>query len=69
MGSEQEQYKVGDSVEWLYEMRGGYGYRWWVKAVVLKVNRKKITINALRTDGTEKVLSVDPGKLRRRVNK
>ncbi len=55
---------VGQKVEWLFEARGGYGYRWWVPAVVVKVGAAKVTINALKADGTTKRISVSPESLR-----
>lgn len=57
-------FATGDRVEWLYETSKGYGYRQWVPATVVKVCRKKITIDALKLDGTTKKISVDPSRLR-----
>lgn len=57
-------FQPGQRVEWLYESRKGYGYRWWVPATVVKVNRVKVTIDALLERGGTKRISVHPEKLR-----
>lgn len=59
-------FQLGQAVEWKFESRKGYGYSWWVPATVVKVCRKKITIDALRMDGTTKRISVTPDRLRHR---
>lgn len=58
-------FAAGQSVEWLYEQRGGYGFRWWVPAVVLRVTTKRITIEAKLASGGARVVSVKPDRLRR----
>lgn len=54
----------GQSVQWLYEPRGGYGYRYWVDAVVVKVTEKRITLEAKLASGGTKQVSVKPEKVR-----
>lgn len=61
-------YQPGQQVEWLHEARGGYGYRWWVAAVVVKVTAKRITIDAELQNGGVKRVSVTPERLRPRPN-
>lgn len=39
----------GQLVEWLHESRGGYGYRSWVYAKVVRANRVKVTIEVTQT--------------------
>jgi hypothetical protein len=46
----------GQEVEWRFVTRKGYGYSWWVPAVVVAVNTKKVTIDAkLQSGGTKRV--------------
>lgn len=61
--SDQHQYKAGDKVLWLFTARGGWNPSWWVPATVVKVNTKRITIDAERKDGTSKRVSVKPERL------
>lgn len=51
-------------IEWLYEPRGGYGYRWWIPGTVVRVGDKRITIKVKLINGDEKLVSVNPKKLR-----
>jgi len=61
---------VGERVEWMYESRKGWGYRWWVPAVVIRVGPKRITIDAEFVNGGEKRrIAVNPERLRRPQNK
>lgn len=54
----------GQSVEWLFTTNKGYGYSWWVPATIVKVNKKKVTIDAQLTAGGTKRVSVLPEKIR-----
>jgi len=54
----------GQKVEWWFTAKQGYCPSWWVPATVVKVGRKRITIDALRTDGTTRRVSVAPERLR-----
>ena len=54
----------GQQVEWLYECRGGYGYRYWVPAVVVRVTVKRVTVIAQLRDGGSRQVSVKPDRLR-----
>lgn len=58
------QWQVGQPVDWLFEARGGYGYRYWVNAKIVRIGKKKITIDADLADGGTKRISVNPDKLR-----
>lgn len=59
-------FQPGQAVEWRFEGRMGYCPSWWVPATVVKVGRKRVTIDALRTNGTTKRISVTPERLRLR---
>lgn len=56
----------GQLVDWLYEPRGGYGYRWWVPATVVRVGPKMIVIEANLSSGGTKRVRVTPDRLRSR---
>jgi len=55
---------IGMKVEWLYETRKGWGYRYWVPAEVLKVCRSRIRIAACLAAGGSKIINVKPESLR-----
>ena len=55
----------GDRVTWLYESRGGYGYVIPVPATIVRMGGKRVTIAALRKDGTTVLRHVTPDKLRK----
>lgn len=57
-------FRPGQSVEWLHEPRGGYGYRWWIPATVVSVGPKRVIIDAKLSTGGTKRVSVNPEKLR-----
>lgn len=57
----------GQKVSWLHETRGGYGYRWWVPATVVKVGPKRVTIDAELEKGGTKRVFVKPELLKPRV--
>ncbi len=51
-------------VEWLYETRRGWGYRYWIPGVVVKVGKTKVTIKVGKVRGGMKNVSVLPSRLR-----
>ncbi len=54
----------GQEVTWLFGPRGGYGYLHPVPAVVVKATPKRVTIDALRKDGSTVRRSVKLDSLR-----
>jgi len=61
----REKFNIGQRVEWLYESRGGYGYRYWVPSVIVRICQKRITIDAQLVNGSAKRISVSADKLRK----
>jgi hypothetical protein len=59
-------FAAGDRVTWMREARGGYGYVMPVPAVVVRVNRVRVTIRARLAAGGSKLVSVTPSRLRPR---
>ncbi len=64
MTTTEPTWEAGQVVEWLYEPRGGWGYRWWVPATVVNVGRSRVTISTTKRDGETKLVSVKPENLR-----
>lgn len=54
---------VGENIWWLHTPKGGYGYSYYVPAMVVKVNKVKVTIAAKKRDGSYKVIRVMPNTL------
>lgn len=57
----------GQSVLWWMESRRGYCPAWWVPATVVKVGRKRVTIDAQLARGGTKRVSVQPERLKAKV--
>jgi hypothetical protein len=55
----------GETVTWLHEQRGGYGFIIPVPATVVRATAKRVTIDAALRDGGTKRVTVKPEKLRR----
>jgi hypothetical protein len=65
MTMDDNTFTPGESVTWLHEQRGGYGFIIPVPATVVKATAKRVVIDAaLRSGGTKRV-TVKPEKLRR----
>lgn len=58
------QFEVGDLVEWLHVMRGGYGYTERITCVVTKIGPKRVQVEAPLKSGGNKLIWVDPTNLR-----
>ena len=56
--------KTGDSVTWIWEPRGGWGYQIPVPATVVRIGKARVYIDAELEDGRTKRISVRPEKLR-----
>lgn len=63
IGLSLDDVSAGDSVEYLYTARGGYGFSRWLAATVVKVTRKRVTISL--APHHSKNLSVEPRNLRK----
>jgi hypothetical protein len=63
MDATEPKFEPGQAVEWLYEARGGYGYRAWFLATVVKVG-KRITIDVQMKNGSTERRAVTPERLR-----
>lgn len=61
---ERDELREGLQVTWLYEMRGGYGYTQPVPATVVKASAKRVSIDALKKDGSTVRRSVRRESLR-----
>lgn len=55
--------RLGENLWWLYTPRGGYGYSYYVPAMVAKINKVKVTIAAKTKDGDWKIVRVMPNTL------
>jgi hypothetical protein len=62
-------FQVGDSVTWLHQPRGGYGYVIPVNATVTRIGERQIQIRAERKDGGTKLTYVLPLNLRKRQDR
>ncbi len=60
----REELHEGQEITWIHQMRGGYGYAQPVPAAVVKATPKRVTIDALRKDGSTARRSVKPESLR-----
>ena len=58
---------AGDSVTWLYEPRGGYGYVILVPATVVKKGGTRVQIEAVDREGRAVRRWVKPERLRERA--
>jgi hypothetical protein len=56
-------FNPGDLVIWSHTPRGGYGYTFGIGAVVVRVNKKTVTIRVKRLDGRRVEIRVNPEKL------
>lgn len=63
---ERDELEPGMAVTWLLTLRGGYGYVRHVPATVVRVGRKRITINAEKAVGGSAIVTVSPNHLRPR---
>ncbi len=63
---QQQIFKPGDLVNWSHTPRGGYGYSRWVPAVVVKIYKVQVSIDAELEGGGTKRVSVNPASLRPR---
>jgi hypothetical protein len=64
--SSASSYQPGQPVTWLHTPRGGYGYTYPVNAVVVKVGKKRVQLEAPLKDGNTKLVWVKPANLRPR---
>ncbi len=52
--------KVGDPVMWTRQPRGGWGYYEHIPATVVRIGKKRITIEVATVSGVRKTTSVMP---------
>lgn len=57
------EWREGQAVTWRAVSPGGYGYATLVPAKVLRIGRCRVTISAMRANGTWAKRSVDPKNL------
>jgi len=56
-------FTIGQEVTWLHAPKGGYGYQFKVPATVVRIGKKRITIDAKLGDWKEKRIHVKPENL------
>ncbi len=63
--SEKPEWRIGEQVIWVHEMRGGYGYVEKIPAIIVKLGEARVTIEVQRKSGEFVRRSVKHTSLRR----